>query len=194
MGALWRGGGGLGAPGPVRAHTAQERRILGQMLARSVNSPVTTSGGRLFDGVAALLAPPGGELRRPGSHGVGVRVRPSGDWRLSTAVDRTGETEPAWQLDWQPLVAAMVEDLQCNVVPGVMPHAFTTVSWPPSALSPQPWHAHVALSGGCFQNRRLTEQTADRLRQAGFTVLCIATCRPTTVGSVWGRLRWRGRG
>jgi hydrogenase maturation protein HypF len=29
----------------------------------------------------------------------------------------------------------------------------------------------VALSGGCFQNRRLTEQAAARLRQTGFTVL-----------------------
>ena len=47
----------------------------------------------------------------------------------------------------------------------------------------------VALSGGCFQNAVLFEQTAAPLRDAGFTVLTPhAWCRPMTAGSHWGRL------
>ena len=40
---------------PIRAFAPAERRLLGQMLSRGVNAPVTTSAGRLFDGVAALI-------------------------------------------------------------------------------------------------------------------------------------------
>ncbi len=40
---------------PIRALPASERLVLGQMLRRGLSAPVTTSAGRLFDGVAALL-------------------------------------------------------------------------------------------------------------------------------------------
>jgi hydrogenase maturation protein HypF len=40
---------------PIRALPASERLVLGQMLRRGLSAPITTSAGRLFDGVAALL-------------------------------------------------------------------------------------------------------------------------------------------
>jgi hydrogenase maturation protein HypF len=40
---------------PIGALPASERLVLGQMLRRGLSAPVTTSAGRLFDGVAALL-------------------------------------------------------------------------------------------------------------------------------------------
>jgi hydrogenase maturation protein HypF len=40
---------------PVRAFSPTERRLLAQMLARGLNAPITTSAGRLFDGIAALI-------------------------------------------------------------------------------------------------------------------------------------------
>ena len=39
----------------IRALPASERLVLGQMLRRGLSAPITTSAGRLFDGVAALL-------------------------------------------------------------------------------------------------------------------------------------------
>jgi hydrogenase maturation protein HypF len=40
---------------PIRALPPRERLVLGQMLRGGLSAPVTTSAGRLFDGVAALL-------------------------------------------------------------------------------------------------------------------------------------------
>ena len=40
---------------PVRALRPTERTLLAQMLAKGINAPVTTSAGRLFDGIAALV-------------------------------------------------------------------------------------------------------------------------------------------
>ena len=40
---------------PIRALRPAERKLLAQMLAKGVNAPVTTSAGRLFDGIAALI-------------------------------------------------------------------------------------------------------------------------------------------
>ena len=39
---------------PVAAFAEQERRVLGAMLERGINAPVTSSVGRLFDAVASL--------------------------------------------------------------------------------------------------------------------------------------------
>ncbi len=40
---------------PIRALRPAERKLLAQMLAKGVNAPITTSAGRLFDGIAALI-------------------------------------------------------------------------------------------------------------------------------------------
>ncbi|HUK64680.1 MAG TPA: hydrogenase maturation protein HypF, partial [Dongiaceae bacterium] len=45
----------------------------------------------------------------------------------------------------------------------------------------------VALSGGCFQNRRLTESTAERLRAAGHEVLLHRRVPPNDGGVSLGQ-------
>ena len=51
----------------------------------------------------------------------------------------------------------------------------------------------VALTGGCFQNRLLTERAAERLEQAGFEVLLHRQVPPNDGGISLGQVRLRRR-
>ena len=46
----------------------------------------------------------------------------------------------------------------------------------------------VSLSGGCFQNRFLTERAAQRLRQAGFEVILHRLVPPNDGGISLGQI------
>lgn len=48
--------------------------------------------------------------------------------------------------------------------------------------------ARVALTGGCFQNRLLTERAADRLQRAGFEVLLHRHVPPNDGGISLGQV------
>ena len=114
---------------PVAGFSAAERRLLGRMLETGTRAPVTTSAGRLFDGVAALagLAPTGagaaGRVSFEGQAAMALELAAdraaaetlSGDGPPADAyplpVVETGAAEVAWELDWRPLVEAVLADL-----------------------------------------------------------------------------------
>jgi hydrogenase maturation protein HypF len=93
------------------------------------------------------------------------------------------------QLDWQPLIEALVHDLRAGVCSGIMAARFHNalvngiVQVAQSVGQPQ-----VALTGGCFQNRLLLERTAYRLRQAGFQVLLHRQVPPNDGGISLGQV------
>ena len=72
-------------------------------------------------------------------------------------------------VDWEPLARALLGDAQAGAAPGIMAAKFhnalaeVVVSVARSVGEPK-----VALTGGCFQNKRRTERTVRRLREAGF--------------------------
>jgi hydrogenase maturation protein HypF len=150
------------------AFSATEAPALKRMLSRSINSPLTSSVGRLFDGVASLL-------------GVRQRVQFEGQAAMdleflleadadSAAYEVTVEdTSPMVVLDWQPGVEAILEDLQAGLTANAISARFHNMLVEAILkIALRTGLERVALSGGCFQNRYLTEQTVRRLRQEGF--------------------------
>jgi len=139
------------------------------MIRGRVQAPATTSAGRLFDAVAAI---------------VGIRQVTSFEGQaaaeLEYALDPsvTGaypveivEGSP-WTLDWRLTVAALVEDTRRGTPPGVVSARFHNALVEGIVLAARRVGvAKVALAGGCFQNRTLTERAAERLVAAGFEVL-----------------------
>ena len=161
---------------PMRAFSAPERTLLLEALSRGVNSPVTTSAGRLFDAVAAII-----DCRQRASfEGQAAMDLESA---ISPGVDNAyvfaiGDPPPggygSWQappsvIDWAPAIRGILEDLAAGTPAGVVAARFhNTLVEMIVATAGIVGEERVVLSGGCFQNRYLTERAVSRLRQAGF--------------------------
>ena len=187
---------------PVRALTPAERRLLGQMLARDINAPVTTSAGRLFDGVAALL-----DLHQTISFEgqAAMAIEFAADPSVLDAYpfplvessrlkveDRTLSTfnlQPSTHLDWRPMLAAILADLAHNVaVPVIAARFHNALVAGIVTVAQAVGQPRVALSGGCFQNRLLLERAAQRLRAGGFEVILHRQIPPNDGGVSLGQI------
>ncbi len=178
---------------PVSAFSSGERRLLRRMLERGVNSPLTSSAGRLFDAVAALVG-----LRQK------VRFEAQAAMMLEYAVDETvtaayplpilnaQRSMPNAQplmLDWGPLLEALLADLRQGVPVGVMAARFhNALVEGIVAVALAVGAKRAALSGGCFQNRILLERAYRRLGQAGLRVYVHQRVPPNDGGIALGQV------
>ncbi len=151
---------------------SSDRAVLRTLLDRGVQAPVTTSAGRLFDGVAALL----GRHERCSFEGqAAMQVEfaatlASGDatpWPMPVIAGSEGRP---CQLDWGPLLTGLLRERASHerVVLAARFHA--TLAAGILAMAKTIGVSDVVLTGGCFQNVRLLSLTTDALRAAGFTV------------------------
>lgn len=178
----------------VQAFCPAQRKLLAQMLARTVNAPLTTSAGRLFDAIAALV----GLHQRVTFEGQAAMALEYAVVRdVTEAYPLTVQADPAITrsphsplvLDWQPLVEGVLDDLRRGVSPGVIAARFHNALVEAILAAVQNIGvSRVALTGGCFQNRLLTEQTTRRLRQAGCEVLLHRQVPPNDGGISFGQV------
>jgi hydrogenase maturation protein HypF len=136
--------------------------VITRMLERGINSPTTTSVGRLFDAVSAIA----GVARESRFEGQAAMLLERAIGDLDTA-----ESYPFTGGDWAPLVDAVRRDAAAGVPRNLIAARFH------NALAG--WIVEVAvmaalrdvvLSGGVFQNAYLVERTAARLEERGFRV------------------------
>ena len=175
---------------PVRALRRDERTLLSQMLARGLNAPITTSAGRLFDGVAALI----GLHQQVTFEGqAAMALEFAADARENSAYNihlAASASQPSTlTLDWQPMVEEILSDLRRGVSSGMMAARFhNALVRAIVATAQEIGEERVALTGGCFQNRLLVERTAQRLRAAGFEVLLHRQVPPNDGGISLGQI------
>jgi len=152
------------------------------MVDRKLNTPLTSSMGRLFDAVSALLgvcpeasyeAQAAIELEQLaaglGASGADSRARTPYPFYLDTG-------QSPYQIDVGPLLDAVLEDLERGESAAQIGRRFhRTIAGMVVFVCRQLRADHgiksVALSGGVFQNRLLTTQTLSGLSAAGFEVL-----------------------
>jgi hydrogenase maturation protein HypF len=153
---------------PVAAFSAPELATLKTMLAKKLNAPATTSMGRLFDAVASLI-----NLRQQ------IRFEGQAAMELEFALDGI-ETDdhynlslvtrhPSLVLDWSPMIEAILVDVQQGVNVGIISVKFhNALVEGIVGVAKHAGQNRVVLSGGCFQNRYLTERAVRRLQAEGF--------------------------
>jgi hydrogenase maturation protein HypF len=154
---------------PVRAFSDAELGTLQRMLSQNLNTPLTSSAGRLFDAAAALL----GLRQRCGFEGqAAMELEFALEGLALEARYPVGWQKPdgaSLVLDWAPVVAGLIEDLEKKLPTSVISMKFHNslvegiVQFAQEAGLPE-----VVLSGGCFQNKYLTERSVAALQQAGF--------------------------
>jgi len=164
----------------VAAFSPCELSALGTMLKRGVNSPLASSIGRLFDAVASLAG-----LRQRMRHegqaamelefaldGVETNGRyplPISNSQLPNPGNSVGDEKLGMILDWFPLVAALLSDVAQGVPVGIISAKFhNALAEAVVAFGKIFGEPRVVLSGGCFQNRYLTERVVGRLRAEKF--------------------------
>ncbi len=169
--------------------------VLAQMSVRGLNSPPTSSLGRLFDAVAALLGVRH-EVVYEGQAALELEVLAQTARVAGGPVERypfgVGEGTPAL-LDVQPMIRAIVADIQQHVPAQEIALRFHwTVAELLAAACQRAREGtglnDVALSGGVFQNRLLLERLLERLEKMAFTVWINQRVPPNDGGLSLGQL------
>ncbi len=76
---------------------------------------------------------------------------------------------PPLILDWSPMIQGLLSDLERGVPAGEISARFhNTMAEAVVSLAKHIGRERVVLSGGCFQNRYLTERAIGRLQEEGF--------------------------
>lgn len=160
----------------VSERDPEELRVLAQMLRTGLRSPLTSSMGRLFDGVAALIgvrercryeAQAAIELEQLVEPGASYRPLP---WRLC------GPEQWPWRIDLRPTVRELVRearrrDTTATQLSGRFHRTvIEMVAGTCEAIRTRTGIARAVLSGGVFQNEVLLRGCHEALGRAGFEV------------------------
>lgn len=175
----------------LRAIVPADVRLLQQMMEKGLNSPLTSSCGRLFDAVAALAG-----LRQK------VNYEGQAALELEMAITNSGddavypwdifEMDGRFVVGHTPLIRAIVDDLLTGSEAGMISRRFhltlaEIIADVCGRLRKARGLETVALSGGVFQNRFLTEQASLLLEQSGFHVLRHSLVPPNDGGLALGQ-------
>ncbi len=176
----------------VSACPPQERRALRRQLERSFNCPPTSSMGRLFDAIAALVG-----VRQTVTYEAQAAIELEAlcddaeqgqyEWATTTAADGG-----ALVLDPAPMLRRIVDDLRAGVARQVIAARLHNtlaelIAQTSDYARRQTGLNVVALSGGVFQNVQLLRRTLPRLRAAGFEVLMHRAVPPNDGGLALGQ-------
>lgn len=175
-----------------------EVRVLSRMIEREVNAPLTSSCGRLFDAVAAVV--------------LGRRPLRRMDYEAQAAIELEGlavdaEDEPCYEMklaggNWAarepakisagPLWRGLMEDLRAGVSkPQIAArfHAGVTDGFVKAVCLAREAAgiSNVVMSGGCMHNRRLARLLRRELEARGFRVFQHAQVSPGDGGLSYGQ-------
>ena len=197
--------------------TEQEAKVLVTMAQRKLNAVISTSAGRLFDGVSAILG-----IRRASTFegeastalefaaeawraqeiqkkNVDIRVKSLKPWMSektdipeSEGTSGSSTEERKFILNTGDIVAHLVQEKLAGEDSGKLAYEFhwalaEQILAACEAAEQETGIRKVALSGGVFQNRMLLELVDDGLAERGFEVLKHSLIPPNDGGIALGQ-------
>jgi len=167
-----------------------ELRLVSKAMERRINTPLTSSCGRLFDAVAALIG-----LRQV------ITFEGQAAMELEMLADPDQSKAYPWRLSHQDdliicdpaqMIEAIIKDHLSGVGADRIAGSFhlslaTMIEEVCVELQRQTGLKQVVLSGGVFQNCLLTEMVVRRLEKAGLTVLTHSLVPPNDGGLALGQ-------
>jgi hydrogenase maturation protein HypF len=155
--------------------TGAEQNLFASMLEKGLNSPLTSSCGRLFDAVAAIL-----NIRHLVSYDGQAAIELEAlaefsDDNEALPFEVIRSTEGLLQLDFSPLFPALISSLRDGVSTADLARRFHTTVAQASCkasimIARNSGLDRIVLSGGVFQNRLLTEMMYTGLTKSGLQV------------------------
>jgi len=178
-------------------------RTIAAMLERRINTPLTSSAGRLFDAVSALAG-----VRDTTSYEgqaaielewLAEQSEPAGAYPFElTPVTENSQpaaaaTAAPWQIDTRPLIRAVAADVQQGVDARRVARRFHTsivemIATTCALIREQCGIDAVVLSGGVFMNALVATESAARLSADGFRVYRHVLVPPNDGGISLGQL------
>ena len=150
---------------------------------------MTTSVGRLFDGVAAIL---------------GIVQRTTFEGQAAVALEKlaldAGPVEPypidireqadlPFKIGWESLIRNLVKDIEAGMPKPKIAAAFhETMAEAVLLAAKQIGEKRVLLTGGCFQNAILLERSIAKLSASGFQPFWHSRVPPNDGGIALGQL------
>lgn len=151
---------------PVDRIAPEQRTVMSQMLEKGFHAPLTSSAGRLFDAVASIA---------------GLRHESHFEGQAAMELEFTAERDVAdaypleirpgaeCVVDWEPMIIEILRDVERAVATETIAAKFHNgLAATIVEVAERVGVEKVALTGGCFQNRRLTEKTVQGLSDRGF--------------------------
>lgn len=163
----------------------QTRSVTATMIERGINSPRTSSMGRLFDAAAAILGicgqatyegEPAIELEAAAWRALDSESTCPTDNMASFSVIESSRPDDCHVLNSRPLFEALLEGTRAGVPAGKLALDFhVTIARASARIASEICVREgldtVALSGGVFMNRLLLQLLTRNLKDAGLTVL-----------------------
>ena len=158
----------------VRELQRGKAELVLRMIAQRVNSPLTSSCGRLFDAVAALIG-----IRQEVSYEAQATIELEMLGRSSTATDgyplAIRRQDQCWQIDASSLFAGIVEDLRRKVCTETISRRFhnglvETLVRLACLLREESSLNQICLSGGTFNNLLVFEHLIRELKFLRFEI------------------------
>lgn len=176
--------------------TAKDAQVLDRMIERGINSPLTSSCGRLFDAVAALILKRGEVYYEAQAaielEGLIADIKNLPETLGYTIQYRSVAGQPA-ELDPSPLWMELLSDLRSGIDSETMSlrfHRGVAEAYVHCAVEARRISGinQVACSGGVFHNRVLTRFLRQRLLAEGFEVYLQSKVSPGDGGLSYGQV------